>query len=81
MTAPVDYLGAINKARQSAVKTVGAVSLDQAIKTYYAQENRYPKNLEELVSSGVLPKLPEPPNGMRFDYDPTNGLVKVVPQK
>jgi hypothetical protein len=80
ITAPVDYLGAVNKAQKSAVKTLGTVSLDQAIKTFFEQENRYPKSLDELVSSGTLPKLPAPPNGMKFDYDPAAGTIKIVPK-
>ena len=78
LTAPADYVGAVGKAQKSASKTLAAASLDQAIKMFYAQENRYPKNLAELVTSGTLPKLPEAPNGMQFDYDPATGQVKVV---
>jgi hypothetical protein len=55
--------------------------LDQAIKVFFQTENRYPKDLQELVSSGTLPKLPAPPAGMKFDYDATSGTVKVVPEK
>jgi hypothetical protein len=79
LNAPTDYLGAAAKAHKSAVKTLGAVSLDSAIKTFAEQENRYPKTLDELVTSGVLPKLPTPPNGMKFDYEAATGKVKVVP--
>jgi len=79
LNAPADYLGAVVKAQKSAVKTLGAVSLDSAIKTFAEQENRYPKTLNELVSSGILPKLPAPPSGMRFEYDATTGTVKIVP--
>ena len=80
INAPADYLGAANKAHKAAVKTLGSVSIDQAIKTFFEQENRYPKSLDELVTSGVLPKLPEPPNGMKFDYTPATGQFKVVPK-
>ena len=80
LTAPADYLGAIGKAQKSAVKTLGTVSLDQAIKMFSEQEGRLPKNLDELVSSGTLPKLPAAPNGMKFDYDATTGKVKIVAQ-
>jgi hypothetical protein len=81
LSAPADYLGAANKAHKSAVKTLGAVSLDQSIKMFYEQENRYPKSLDELVTSGILPKLPDPPNGMKFEYTPATGQVKVVPKQ
>ena len=80
ITAPVDYLGATLKAQQSAVKTVDTVSIDQAIKMFYTEEGRFPKDLNELVSHGDLPRLPNPPNGMRFAYDPRTGRIKVVPK-
>lgn len=80
VTAPVDYLGAVAKGQQTAVKTLGAVSLDSAIKAFFDQESRYPKDLNELVTSGVLPKLPTAPAGMKFDYDPATGRAKVVKQ-
>jgi hypothetical protein len=81
VTAPADYVGAVGKAQQSALKTLGTVSLDSAIKTFHEQENRYPKTLDELVSSGTLAKLPAPPNGMKFSYDPATGTVKIVPKQ
>jgi hypothetical protein len=81
LSAPADYVGAINKAQKKAVKTLATASLDEAIKVFVAQENRNPKNLEELVTSGTLQKLPAPPNGMKFDYNPDTGTVKVVPEK
>ncbi len=81
LNAPADYLGAVVKAKQAAERTVGAASVQEAIKMFASQENRYPTNLDELVSSGTLPKLPNLPAGMKFDYNPTTGTVKVVPQK
>ncbi len=80
ITAPVDYLGAVAKGQKTALKTLGTVSLDSAIRTFFDQETRFPKDLNELVTSGVLPKLPAAPNGMKFDYDATTGLVKTVKQ-
>jgi hypothetical protein len=78
ITAPVDYLGAIGKAKKSASKVATSVGITEAIKMFYIQEGRYPKDLNELVSPDYLPKLPAPPPGMKFDYNPTNGVVKVV---
>jgi hypothetical protein len=80
ITAPVDYLGAVSKAQQSAVKTLSTAGLDHAIKMFFGQEGRYPKNLDELVSSGTLDRLPAAPQGMKFSYDAASGQVKVVPQ-
>ena len=76
----MDYLGAVATAQKRAVKTIDSVNLSQAIQMFQAQEERNPKSLNELVSSGYLHRLPQPPPGMKFDYDPKTGQVKVVPQ-
>lgn len=80
LTAPVDYLGAAAKAKRTAEKTVDTVALNQAIQLFYAQEGRYPKSLSELVGPNYLSKLPQPPPGMKFDYNPTTGQLKAVPE-
>ena len=54
LTAPVDYLGTLSKGQQSAIKTLGAVSLDQAIKIFTEQTGRYPTNLNELVTGSRI---------------------------
>ena len=79
LTAPVDYLGAMGKAQKSASKTVSAAGLDQAVKLFYAQEGRFPKDLKELVP-GYLGAIPPAPQGMKYTYDAASGTVKVVPQ-
>jgi hypothetical protein len=78
LNAPADYLGALNKAQKSAAKTSGNVGIDQALKTFFAEEGRYPKDLNELKSKGVA--IPEPPTGMKWNYDPATGEAKAVPQ-
>src|SRR6185436_1634969 len=50
LTAPVDYLGAVAKAQQSAVKTIDTVSLNNAIQLFQVQEGRFPTDLNELVT-------------------------------
>jgi hypothetical protein len=79
LTAPVDYLGAVGKAHQSASKTAAVVGLNQAIQLFQGEKGRMPKNLQELVPD-YMPKLPAPPANMKFDYDPATGQIKVVPQ-
>ena len=76
--APAAYGGAMVKAKQKAVKSTDLAGINQAIKMFQVQEGRNPKNLNELVSPDYLPKLPDPPRGMKFDYDPATGEVKVV---
>jgi len=80
ITAPVDYLGAVAKAKKSSEKTIEVVSLNQAVQQFNAAEGRYPKDLSELVTEKYLPKLPEAPYGMKIVYDANTGTVKVVPK-
>jgi len=80
LTAPVDYLGAVAKAKKSAEKTVETVSLNQAIQQFSVAEGRYPKDLNELVTEKYLTKLPDAPYGMKIVYDAAKGEVKVVPK-
>jgi hypothetical protein len=80
LTAPVDYLGAVGKAQQNAVKTVDTTSLDQAIQLFNVDKGRNPKDLNELVKEKFIPQIPAPPYGTRLDYDPVSGKVKVVKQ-
>src|SRR5512147_1157725 len=79
LTAPVDYLGAVGKAQKSATKTVSSAGLQQAIQMYYAQEGRFPKALKDLVPDYVG-QIPPAPAGMKYDYDPKSGVLKIVAQ-
>ena len=80
LTAPADYVGALGQAQKSAKKTLGGLGLDQALKTFFAEENRFPKDLNELVTKGTIAQIPPAPAGMKYDYDAKTGIVKVVPQ-
>jgi len=79
LTAPADYLGAAGKAQKSAGKTVSSAGLTQAIKMFEAQEGRLPKSLNELVPD-FMPQIPTPPAGMKYDYNPADGSLRVVPK-
>jgi len=78
LTAPVDYLGAVAKAKKASEKTIDTVYLNQAIQQFNAAEGRYPKDLNELVAEKYLTKIPEAPYGMKIVYDAASGQVKVV---
>lgn len=80
ITAPVDYLGAVAKAKRSSEKAVANLGLNQAVKQFYAVEGRFPKDLNELVTKEYVPSIPRPPAGMKFDYNPNTGEMKTVPQ-
>lgn len=81
LTAPVDYLGAAAQAKRVSEKTVDLAALRQAIQLFYAQEDRFPRDLQELVNEKYLGALPPPPAGMQFKYNPANGEVSLVPGK
>jgi hypothetical protein len=80
LTAPVDYLGAVNQGMNAAIKTADSAGIGQAIKMFQVQEGRFPKTLEELVEKQYLPQLPKAPYGMKFDYNPQTGELKFVKQ-
>jgi hypothetical protein len=80
LTAPADYLGALAKGQQSAVKTIDTTSLDKAIQLFSVENGRNPKDLNELVQQKYIPKLPETPFGTKLVYDAADGTVKVVKQ-
>ncbi len=78
LTAPVDYLGAIGKAQKSAIRTLDLTSLTQSVNLFYAAEDRFPKDLNELVTMKYIPKLPTLPQGSQLTYDPASGKVAIV---
>jgi len=78
LSAPADYVGALGKAQQAAVKTLDTTSLNQAIQMFSVEHGRNPKDLNELVQEKYVPKIPEAPYGMKLDYDATTGKVMVV---
>jgi len=80
LSAPADYVGAVGKAKTSMEKTLSTVALDQALKAFSGEEGRYPKDLNELVTKGTISQIPPPPRGMKYDYDPKAGTIKVVPE-
>ena len=80
LTAPVDYLDAVAKAKIKAEKTMDVVAVEQAVQMFATQEGRYPTDLNELVTKGFLRAIPKPPYGMKLEYDAATGTVKVVKQ-
>jgi hypothetical protein len=80
VTAPVDYLGALGKAKQNATKTVDVAAVNEATRRFQVEVGRLPKDLNELVQEKYLPRLPATPYGMTLVYDPVTGETKVVKQ-
>jgi predicted small lipoprotein YifL len=78
LTAPADYLGAVGQAQRYSAKAVDLASVSKAIQMFHAAEDRYPKDLNELIKEQYLPALPALPKGMKYTYNPANGQVKAV---
>ena len=78
LTAPVDYLGAIGNAQKSAISTLDLTSLTKSVSLFHAAEDRFPKDLNELVTMKYIPKLPTAPQGTQLTYDPASGKVAIV---
>lgn len=81
LTAPVDYLGAVAKAKRVAEKTVDSAALAQAVQLFYTQEDRFPRDLNELVAQHYIAAVPTAPAGTRWAYNPQTGEIKAVAQK
>src|SRR6516162_3844095 len=80
VTAPVDYLNAIAKGKQSAEKTIDTTSLDKAIQMFGVDKGRNPKDLNELVQQKYIPRIPDAPYGTKLVYDANSGTVTVQKQ-
>jgi hypothetical protein len=80
ITAPVDYLAAVAQAQRTAIKQIDLAYVNQALQQFNAGEDRYPKDLDELVAKGYLHEIPKAPYGYKITYDATTGAVKVVKQ-
>ncbi len=76
ITAPVDYLGAIAKAKKFSERTIDVTSIKQAIQLFYAQEDRFPKDLNELVAKHYIPSVPP-----GYQYNPQTGELSVSRQQ
>ena len=80
LSAPADYVGALGKAQQTAVKTVDTTYLNQEIQMFNVENGRNPTELNELVQKKFIPSIPAAPYGMKLEYDAAEGKVKVVKQ-
>ena len=77
-TAPVDYLGAVNKGRKKAIGEVGLLQVNGALNQFEASNFRPAKSLQELMTEGYLGAIPELPAGMKWHYDPQTGQASIV---
>jgi hypothetical protein len=69
------YSGALIMGHRKAKDTAALLSIRQSIQAFHALNERYPEDLEELESEGY--PIPEPPNQMAYDYNPTTGEIEL----
>lgn len=58
--------------------------LEQALTAYNKKHGTYPLSLDDLISDGIMERIPPNPYGDRFFYNPENGQVtfdKIKPKK
>lgn len=77
-TAPLDYLAAQGQAKKHSEKVVSLAQVQQALQQFQASEDRWPKDLQELVRAGFLAAVPVAPAGQRVVYDAGSGTVRMV---
>jgi hypothetical protein len=75
---PTNQLSSPVRSGRRPARTLESVALEKAIQRFNIQEQRFPKDLEELVTKGFVSALPENPPGGRYVYDPTNGQLLLV---
>ncbi|HNS33093.1 MAG TPA: hypothetical protein PKN36_09000 [bacterium] len=63
------------KTKKEAESINAVLPLKQLVDSYWAEEGKYPASLQNLVTSGYVKKLPDPPEGTEYDYDPLSGSV------
>ena len=74
-TAPGGGAAAMEVPSKDALEAV-----TQAVQSFFINKERAPKNLEELVASGFLRKLPTPPAGKKYVYDPEKANIALADQ-
>lgn len=78
LTAPVDYLGAVANAKKSSEGVLALTTLSKAIQMYQAEEGKLPMNLDELIESGYLTRMPKVPYNTKISYNKETGVLDIV---
>ncbi len=77
-TAPLDYLAAQGQAKKHSEKVISLAQVQQALQHFQMSEERWPRDLNELVKAGFLAAVPVAPAGQKLVYDPATGAVRFV---
>lgn len=61
--------------RRQAAADVTLALLRRHLAAFQMAHGRFPNDLEELAVDQGMPRVPAPPDGMRWTYDPATGQV------
>ena len=79
LTAPVDYLGAVNQGKNKVLGTAAVTQVNSALRQFEAAESRRARTLQEVITAGYPTALPALPRGMRWQYNAQTGQAGAVP--
>ncbi|MSR64293.1 MAG: hypothetical protein EXS18_00745 [Verrucomicrobiae bacterium] len=65
-------------AKRTALTRTDLITVDRAIQSFQADRGKNPESLDELIKEGFLPRLPDPPKGKTYSYNPQTTEVKIV---
>jgi hypothetical protein len=68
------------RAEEQALRRLGLMTVEEAIKGFRVMNRRFPETLDELVKSGMIHSLPNLPPNVSFAYDAQTGAVSIVPK-
>jgi hypothetical protein len=77
MNAAAKYGNVMSRTLKQAKSMDSTLYIKNKITSFQVQEGRYPQSLQELVEKGFIEKIPDPPKGMQYVYNPGNGSLKV----
>jgi len=75
MNAAEQYSNVMIRARKTAEGMDAVLPMQQLVDSYLAEKGRYPASLQEMTTDMRAKELPQPPAGMEYTYDPSNGRV------
>lgn len=74
-----DFRPVLAHTRQRQAATITAAQIEEAIRQFHLYMGRYPSNLVEVVKAGYVERIPDPPAGMGYLYDPQSGIFRIAP--
>jgi len=73
------YFDVLMDARRRAKEMSRDLPARQTVEAFHALKGRFPRDLAELKKE--FPAFPDPPQGMKYSYEPSTGKIEVVPEK